>query len=86
MTTAKAAFGKGDRVAWSHEYAGQFPPDIAVYADAAVAAGARLGTVKKTTNDEGTYFAVELDAAKKGGKTETRELTVDELVAVRERD
>lgn len=78
-TKKKAAFAKGDRVAWDHVFstdhaAGSIVREEAV---AAKAPNARFGVVQGTANDEGTWFEVLLD----GDKTPTT-LTEDELVKV----
>lgn len=79
--TKEAPFAKGDRIAWDHTFATQHAPGSIIRSEAidGQAPEAQLGKVVKVANDEGTYFEVQLDDAKKG---ETVTLTADELVKV----
>lgn len=83
-TQIQPMFEAGDRVAWSHGYATQFPPDVVVWEDAVPGAAdepgsGQIGTVTAAANVEGTWFEVALDSG------ETVVLTCDELVKVRAR-
>lgn len=86
----RAAFKKGDRVAWHHGYATQFAPETVVLASAVPVfdrkhpfhgdpGTGQFGTIVAAGNDEGTWWEVQLDAEKK-----SRVLTTDELVQIRE--
>lgn len=86
MTPADtAAFQPGDRVAWSHGYAAQFPAGVVVYAtavpqgDPGQPGTGQFGTVVGPGNEQGTWWDVQVD-----GEKSVRTLTMDELVKVKE--
>jgi hypothetical protein len=71
-----AAFKKGDKVAWDHEFSTPHAEGSIIRPDA-VPDGVKIGVVEGAANDEGTYFSVKFS-----GRKSADVLTHEELVKV----